>query len=63
MNNLIIKIQLSKAQIANKSLLKKDEKVLKPIHHKNDEEFNDEVIKTFNKKKNFKLIQALKKAL
>ena len=62
-NSLIIKIQLFEAQITNKSFLKKNEKVLKPIHHKNDEESDDKVVKTFNKKKNFKLTQALKKAL
>ena len=55
MNSLIVKIQLLKAQIANESLLKKNKKVLKPIHYENDEESNNKAIKTFNKKKNFKL--------
>ena len=39
----------------NKSLLKKNKKVLKSIYHKNNEEFNNKAIKIFNKKKNFKL--------
>ena len=54
-NSLIVKIQLPEVQITNKSLLEEDEKVLKPIHHENDEEFNGEAIKAFNKKKNFEL--------
>ena len=63
MNSLIVKIQLPEVQIANESFLKENEKVLKPIHHKNDEEFNDKIVKTFNEKENFKLAQTLKKAL
>src|SRR5204862_318592 len=50
-------------QIINKSFLKEDEKVLKSIHHENDEEFDNEVIETFNEKENFKLAQTLKKVL
>ena len=61
MNNLIIKIQLSETQIINESFLKEDEKVLKSFY--NDEEFNNEVVKNFNKKKNFELMQTLEKAL
>ena len=63
MNSLVIKIQLPEIQIVNESLLEKDEKVLKLIHHKNDKEFDNEAIKIFNEKKDFKLAQTLKKAL
>ena len=54
MNSLIIKIQLSETQITNKNFLEADEKVLKSIHHdeneNENEEFNDEIIANFNKK-------------
>ena len=67
MNSLVIKIQLSEIQIMNESLLEADEKVLKSIHHnKNEnenEEFNDEAVMNFNKKKDFELTQTLEKAL
>ena len=67
MNNLVIKIQLSEIQIMNESLLEADEKVLKSIHHdeneNENEEFNDEAVVNFNKKKDFELMQTLKKAL
>ncbi len=61
MNSLVIKIQLLEIQIINKSLLEEDEKVLESFY--NDEESDDEVVKNFNKKKNFELIQTLEKAL
>ena len=67
MNNLVIKIQLSETQITNKNFLEADEKVLKSIHHdeneNENEEFNDEIIANFNKKKDFELTQILEKAL
>ena len=67
MNNLVIKIQLSEIQIMNKSFLEADEKVLKSIHHDENEnenkEFNDETVMNFNEKKDFELAQTLKKAL
>ena len=66
MNSLIVKIQLSETQITNESLLEEDEKVLKPIHHdenENDEESDDEVIADFNEKKDFELIQTFEKTL
>src|SRR5438034_1207035 len=66
-NNLVIKIQLSEIQIINESLLEADERVLKSIHHdeneNENEEFNDEAVVNFNKKKDFELTQTLKKAL
>ena len=67
MNSLVIKIQLSEIQIANENLLEADEKVLKLIHHNENEneneKFNDEAVVNFNKKKDFKLTQIFKKAL
>ena len=67
MNSLVIKIQLSETQITNESLLEADEKVLKPIHHdeneNENEEFNDEAVADFNEKKDFELTQTLEKAL
>ena len=60
-NNLVIKIQLLEIQIMNKSFLEEDEKVFKSFY--DDKESDDEVVKNFNKKKNFKLIQTLEKAL
>ena len=67
MNSLVIKIQLSETQITNESFLEVDEKVLKPIHHNENEneneEFNDEAVADFNKKKDFELMQILEKAL
>ena len=66
-NNLVIKIQLSEIQIINESLLEADERVLKSIHHdeneNENEEFNDEAVVNFNKKKDFELTQTLEKAL
>jgi len=67
MNSLVIKIQLSETQITNKNLLEADEKVLKSIHHdeneNENEEFNNEAVVNFNEKKDFELTQTLKKAL
>src|SRR5204862_7081138 len=67
MNHLIIKIQLSEIQIMNENFLEADEKVLKSIHHdeneNKNEKFNDETIANFNEKKNFELMQTFKKAL
>ena len=61
MNNLVIKIQLSETQITNENFLEKNEKVLKSFY--NNEESDDEAVKNFNEKKNFELMQILKKAL
>ena len=67
MNNLVIKIQLSEIQITNESLLEANEKVLKSIHHNENEnenkEFNDEAVANFNEKKDFELMQILEKTL
>ncbi len=63
-NNLIIKIKLSEIQIINKSLLKKDEKILKSsFDSENDEKLDTEEVITFNKKKDYELVRALKDAL
>ena len=53
---------MSEFQIINENFLEKDEKILKSIYYKN-KKFNDESVKNFNEKKNFKLIQILEKAL
>ena len=67
MNSLVIKIQLPEIQITNESFLETDEKVLKSIYHdeneNENEEFNNETIVNFNKKKDFKLTQILEKTL
>jgi hypothetical protein len=63
-NSLVARIILSKAQVSNKSLLEEDEEVLEPSHDENNGEFNDEeAVADFNEKKNYKLTQALEKAL
>ena len=63
-NNLIIKVRLSKVQIINKSLLKKNEKILKSLFNSENNKKSDtkEVI-IFDKKKNYKLIKALENTL
>ena len=67
MNNLVIKIQLSEIQIMNENFLEADEKVLKSIHHNENEneneKFNDEAVVNFNEKKDFELAQTLEKTL
>ena len=64
MKNLIIKIKLSETQITNKSLLKKNKKILKFIFNlKNNEKSNTEEIITFDKKKDYKLVKTLKNVL
>ena len=66
MNNLIVKIQLSEIQIINENLLEENEKVLKSIHHdenENSEESDDKAVTNFNEKKDFELMQTFKKAL
>ena len=63
-NNLIIKVRLSKVQIINKSLLKKNEKILKSsFNSENDEKLNTEEVITFNKKKDYELVRVLENTL
>jgi len=63
-NNLIIKIRLSKVQIINKYFLEKDEKILKSLFNsENDEKLNIKEIITFNKKKDYELVRILENIL
>src|SRR5438034_795303 len=64
MKSLITKIRLSKAQITNEYLFEKDEKILKSTFiSENNEKLNTKEIITFDEKKNYKLIRALKDTL
>ena len=64
MNSLIIKIRLSEIQTTNKSLLKKDKKILKSSFNlKNNEKSDTEEVITFNKKKDYKLVRILEDTL
>jgi hypothetical protein len=48
----------------NENFLKKDEKVIESFYHdNNDEKSDDETVKNFNEKKDFKLTQIFEKAL
>ena len=59
-----MKIKLLKAQITNKCFLEEDEKILKlSFNLENDEKLNNEEIVTFDEKKNYKLVKALKNIL
>ena len=64
MNNLIIKVRLSEAQITNEHLLKEDEKILKSLFNsENNEKLNNEEVIIFDKKKDYKLVRTLEDIL
>ena len=64
MNNFIIKIRLSEAQIINEYLLKEDEKILKSsFNSENNEKLNNKEVIIFNEKEDYKLVRALEDAL
>ncbi len=63
-NNLIIKIRLSEAQITNEYFLKEDEKILKFIFDsENNKKLNIKEVIAFDKKKDYKLVKILEDAL
>ena len=64
MKSLITKIRLFKAQTTNESLLKEDKKILKStFNSENNKKSDIKEIITFNKKKDYKLVRALKDTL
>ena len=64
MKNLIIKIKLFETQTINKSLFKKNKKILKFIFNsENNEKSNTEKIITFDEKKDYELVRTLKNIL
>jgi len=62
-NNLIIKIRLSEAQITNEYLLEEDEKILKSLFNSENNESDNKKIIIFDKKKDYELVRALEDAL
>jgi len=64
MNNLIIKVRLSKEQTTNEYLLEEDEKILKSsFNSKNNEKSDNEEVITFDKKEDYELVRTLENIL